>query len=314
MFVQRILWVGIPIALVGVGIAIARDRAERDQPRGGLPFVSFQSDDHSTEVVDYVPPSPERAFVRLTGLGDEEAVSAGFTLNQPMDVHVYALGEGMGDEMYDYGWIVETATRRAVWRMNYATTMAAGGASKNRMTNEVVSLQPGSYEVFFVTDGSHSSEDWNATPPMHESGWGITLLRPDGVEASEVEPYNRANDPAIIAQLTRIGDGQRHSQHFTLDAVTDVRVYAIGEGSGGEMYDYAWIEDVAAGRAVWEMTYRTTEHAGGARKNRLFNGGLVLPSGSYILHYETDGSHSAEEWNAEAPDDPFSWGVTLYRD
>jgi len=64
---------------------------------------------------------------------------------------------------------------------------------------------------------------------------------------------------------------------------------------------------------VWEMTYRTSEHAGGADKNRLFNGAIVLPAGDYILRYQTDGSHSAEDWNGAPPDDPFSYGVRLSR-
>jgi len=61
------------------------------------------------------------------------------------------------------------------------------------------------------------------------------------------------------------------------------------------------------------MTYRTTEHAGGASKNRAFDGTLVLGPGEYVLRYESDGSHSYGEWNAEAPDDPDGWGVTVFR-
>ena len=79
------------------------------------------------------------------------------------------------------------------------------------------------------------------------------------------------------------------------------------------MYDVAWIEDRDSGRVVWEMTYRTTEHGGGAEKNRMYSGSAVLPAGEYILHYETDGSHSYEDWNSSPPDSPESWGVILTR-
>jgi hypothetical protein len=79
------------------------------------------------------------------------------------------------------------------------------------------------------------------------------------------------------------------------------------------MNDYAWITDAETRRVVWEMKYEHTDHAGGAEKNRMVNGTLELPRGDYILHYETDDSHSFNDWNAAPPTDPFSYGVTVYR-
>ena len=32
-----------------------------------------------------------------------------------------------------------------------------------------------------------------------------------------------------------------------------MRIFAIGEGQAGEMFDYGWIEDVDKGSRVWEM-------------------------------------------------------------
>ena len=72
------------------------------------------------------------------------------------------------------------------------------------------------------------------------------------------------------------------------------------------MDDYAWIEEAGTGRVVWEMTYRMTEHAGGAKKNRMFNDTIRLDKGEYVVYYETDGSHSYEDWNASPPTGP-SW-------
>ena len=61
------------------------------------------------------------------------------------------------------------------------------------------------------------------------------------------------------------------------------------------------------------MTYRETEHAGGARKNRLFDRAIRLQAGQYTLVYQSDDSHSFGDWNSEAPDDPFYYGVTVFR-
>ena len=92
-----------------------------------------------------------------------------------------------------------------------------------------------------------------------------------------------------------------------------MRIYALGEGSGRSLADYGWIEDARTGKTVWEMTYRTTDPAGGAAKNRRFDGLVTLPSRRYTLRFETDGSHAFGSWNADPPDDPDMWGITVYR-
>ena len=102
-------------------------------------------------------------------------------------------------------------------------------------------------------------------------------------------------------------------KRFTLATESDVRIYAIGESTGRDMADYGWIEDARTGRRVWEMTYRITQHAGGATKNRRFDGTVRLPAGEYVVRYETDGSHAFGDWNAAPPDDPEMWGITVYR-
>ncbi|MFQ5770315.1 MAG: hypothetical protein ACE5HX_07250, partial [bacterium] len=86
----------------------------------------------------------------------------------------------------------------------------------------------------------------------------------------------------------------------------------IGEGTDGRMFDYGWIEDAEQRKVVWEMTYRKTNHAGGAKKNRLFDDTIFLKKGEYIVYYETDDSHSYNDWNSAPPYDPVNWGITVY--
>ena len=266
------------------------------------------------EVHAYRPPAPEGAFVSLTAVGDDEMVTQGFTLSRPLDMRVYALGEATGGQMHDYGWILDASTRRPVWQMTDGETAHAGGAEKNRVVDRVINLQPGNYIVYYVTDGSHSWSEWNSSPPADPDAWGITLFAADGtVDPDVVGEYDAASDPRIVAQLSAIRDDERRSARFTLDGETQLRVYALGEGSDGDMYDYAWIEDAGTGRTAWEMTYKITGHAGGADKNRMFDGTILLPAGEYLLHYESDGSHSLESWNSTPPADPFNYGVTLFR-
>jgi len=108
-----------------------------------------------------------------------------------------------------------------------------------------------------------------------------------------------------------VGDNEDEGERFTLESNGKVRVYAIGEGQDGEMHDFAWIEKAGSGRVVWEMTYRMTDHAGGARKNRVFNDAISLDAGEYVVKYVSDGSHSFQRWNASPPSDVMNWGVTV---
>jgi hypothetical protein len=89
-----------------------------------------------------------------------------------------------------------------------------------------------------------------------------------------------------------------------------VRIYAIGEGSDSQMFDYARIID-AQGREVWRMRYDDSDHAGGSSKNRVVNRVLRMAPGDYELIYRTDDSHAWGDWNAAPPSDASGWGVTL---
>jgi hypothetical protein len=254
------------------------------------------------------------AFLTLTGLGNREARRQGFTLNRAMDVRIYALGEGREDRMYDYAWITGTDSRRRVWEMRYDDSEHAGGDTKNRLVDTIVRLEKGSYVVHYISDDSHSADEWNASAPSDAKRWGITLLAASGaLDRSAVASYDPKKDPSVIAEITGVRDDDRAQKRFRLDRATEIRIYAVGEGSGRDMHDFGWIEDTKTGKTVWEMTYRSTDHAGGASKNRRFDGTITLPAGEYVLRYETDGSHSFGDWNADPPDDPEAWGITLFR-
>ncbi len=255
-------------------------------------------------------PGAERVIVELTRVRDSDHRSHGFVLEQPLDVRVYAVGESTGHDMADYGWIVNARTRQKIWSMDYEHTEPAGGAKKNRLADEVIRLEAGSYVVAFVTDDSHAYRDWTAEPPSYPERWGISLFGGEGFERSMVTEYRQEEDPAVLARIARVRSDSHRRRDFTLERKIEVSVYALGEGTSGEMYDYAWLED-SAGRVVWEMTYPSTGGAGGASKNRLYQGTLELDAGDYVLHYQSDGSHAYRDWNDSPPHDPDGWGVQV---
>ena len=265
-----------------------------------------------TFAYEHVPESA--TLVALTKIGDEAFKSRAFTLSRPTDVRVYAIGEGTGGRMVDYGWIADATTRQKVWEMRYDDTESAGGAPKNRLVDRTIRLEKGDYVVNYISDDSHSYDEWNASAPRDGKHWGITLLAARGAsDRSAFSEYAEKPDSSVLAQLVRVRDDAAPRTKFVLDRETRVRVYALGESSGRSLADYGWFEDARTGKTVWEMSYRLTDRAGGAEKNRKFDGVITLPAGEYILRYETDESHAFGEWNAAAPDDPEMWGITLFR-
>lgn len=261
----------------------------------------------------YEPAPRDQAIAALTGVGDSEYRSQGFTVARPVGLRVFALGEGRRDQMFDYAWITNAATGQPVWEMTHDLTEHAGGGSKNRLFDGIIRLEPGNYMVHYVSDDSHAAGNWNDAPPADRDYWGVSLLLLDARDRAAISDYDPAADPSIAARLVGMRDGQVARRRFSMDRDGAVRVYALGEGSGGTMYDYAYIQDSRTGRRVWEMSYQDTDHAGGASKNRVFDGSIRLPAGEYELVYRTDDSHAFGAWNSTPPRDFTNWGVTVYR-
>ena len=259
----------------------------------------------------------ENVIVSIVRVGDSEYRSEGFTLKRETPVRVYAFGERSNKRVFmaDEGMILDARTRKRVWEMNASRSFHAGGASKNRFVDEVTRLPAGSYIVAYSTDNSHAYGEWNAPPPFDQEHYGITVTGAGrSFDPSVVAPYVEERDKGVVAQLSRVRNSANLREPFTLEKTTRLRIYALGEGLGRQMYDYGWIENAATGTVVWEMTYSMTFHAGGGRKNRSVNTTLVLEKGEYLLRYKSDDSHSYNDWNDDPPHDPEYWGITLYRD
>lgn len=117
----------------------------------------------------------------------------------------------------------------------------------------------------------------------------------------------------VIARIAAVGDEQSSRAEFTLPREQSVRVFAVGEGKDGQMFDHGWIENAETKQIVWEMKEPQTTHAGGARINRLLDTSVRLPAGKYRLHFKSDDSHSFDRWVTLPPHVNF-WGIALYAD
>ncbi len=257
----------------------------------------------------------------LTGIGDDALETAMFTLGDSLQAWVWAEGEiSSRDERYDYAWLIRDGAG-TVWEMAYDRTRPAGGERRNRTEETPLALAPGDYTLHFQTDDTHSPDGWHDDAPDHPERWGVTLFAldptfaPVAVTRRSERDAETALPPAGTAELpirlAPLGNGQRVRRTFTLDAETDLHVYAVGEILPSGRFDWGWI--TSAEDHVWEMTRSNTEPAGGARKNRVFDGTVTLPAGTYTVHFETDDSHAFNRFNGGPPTDPSAWGITVER-
>jgi len=254
----------------------------------------------------------DHAIINMTDMRDEDSSSQGITITKPLKVEIYAAGEGFKREMYDYGWIIDAQTREKIWSMREGGSEHGGGAAKNLVSRERITLKPGDYLFYYRTDDSHSYEEWNSNPPYDPHFWGLTVWPADKKDASDYyTKYSEKRQKAIV-DITRVGDFAYIEKGLLINKPSKIRIYALGEGDEDEMFDYGWISDADDGDIVWKMRYRKTRHAGGADKNRCFDGVIDLDEGRYLVHYQSDDSHSYEDWNSSKPDDPEKWGISIY--
>jgi len=257
----------------------------------------------------------EDALLQINKVGDSEYLEKGFALAKPMTIRIYALCEYPSSYKtpVDNAWIIDADSGEKIWVMDRWNTDPAGGGSKNRYCNEKVKFEKGNYILYYITDDSHSYDDFNVAPPYDPMNWGVALIATDKADFGSFSTYVPEGRGEPLVDLTRVGDDDFESQAFQLTSDQSVRIVAIGEyGYGKEFVDYGWLENATTGKIVWEMTYRNTQHAGGADKNRMFDGIVPLEKGYYIAHYITDDSHSYRDWNASPPYEPALWGLSIY--
>lgn len=254
-------------------------------------------------------------FIEMIKVRSDELKSKGFRLKKDIVANIQCYGEeDYSGSMADYGWIINADNKETVWKMELENTEYAGGARKNRVSETQLKLKAGNYIVYYQTDDSHAYNDWNDNRPYEPERWGISLWTQNKEDYKYIESFSAENftPENVIVEITKVRDDRTITKTFTLERETKIRILAIGEGSKYEMSDYAWIDNETNGKNVWEMTFRRTEHAGGASKNRITDEVIILPKGKYKVYYRTDDSHNYNDWNEAPPRNAESYGITIF--
>jgi hypothetical protein len=247
---------------------------------------------------------------------DEEHRETGFELSRDMQLRVYAVIEFPDDwrSPADHAWIRDAASREIVWEMEWRDSDPAGGAKKNRKIDTTISLPRGQYVLVSGTDDSHSWEEFNSAPPYDPMNWGITLVALQDADKGAFKLVDVGDRGEPFLDMTQVRDYEFIEKAFNLKKDGTLQIYAVGEYSSGdrEFADYGWIQKADSDEVVWEMTRRNTRHAGGAQKNRQFDGTVELKAGQYVAMYVSDDSHSYRRWNSDAPYDRRAWGMAIW--
>jgi len=112
----------------------------------------------------------------LLKIAESENRANAFNLDTRAEVLIIATGEGINAPLVDQGWLERAGTTAPVWQMRFDRTRHAGGGLKNRILIETAVLPAGSYTLRYLSDDSHSFEQWNASPPDRPENWGIQIF------------------------------------------------------------------------------------------------------------------------------------------
>lgn len=259
----------------------------------------------------------QNRVVEITKAGDSARLSQAFSLPERTPLMVYCMGEVDNNEFYDYGWIENAKTGAKVWEMKKASLQSAGGGYKNQFAQQRIILDAGEYRAYFVSDDSHSYNNWNVDAPNSPEHWGLTIMTLLPNAKFSANPNLSSETTAhigegLLVDLTKIGNlANEETTLFVEQETEQIHIRALGEYMG-YWSDHAWITD-EAGTVVWEMVQEKTTPAGGAAKNRLFDGVITLKQGTYTVHYKTDASHAYGNFT-QAPDTPDDWGIRIWRE
>ena len=208
---------------------------------------------------------------------------------------VLPLGEYAHDAFADHGWIVDFKTGRRVWEMAEANTQHAGGAEKNVFADEMITLSPGDYVAYYMTDDSHAYMEWNQPPPNDPTHWGITIeARGADADTDAFRTFDTTSRRGRQGYCAAGGVGSKNTcASASTDAIQTCTCWAR-RGSATRLR-YAG-EDPEERRTVWEMTVRNTNLTA-VPKERTFEDPVRLVAGrrSPLV---TDGSPRVERLDA----------------
>jgi len=234
-------------------------------------------------------------------------------------------GKSFSSNKIFYGWIINSNTRELVWDARESIEFEDQEGMFS--IKDQVQLDPGIYEVYYTCIGNSDininsfgdffsrifSKSKSRFKRKYREQLGLTITGEEDI-FYEVDPEYIVDSLVqnSIASFVRVKNNKNLTKGFSLNDNTKLRIYSIGESRKNRIFDIAWISNVKTNKIVWKASEDMFSYAGGGKKNYFIDEEFPLPEGSYFLHYNSDDSHSFEEWNVQPPNDPQFWGVTIW--
>lgn len=168
----------------------------------------------------------QQQVARIDSVVDFGDRSASVAIPTAGNYLVFCVGEGDFQSPADFGWI-ENEQKDTVWEMrSFHHTRFAGGAFKNRVAIEKLSLPAGNYTVRYVADDSHSFGKWNDDAPDETPLYGISLIRLTKENEAALLPLLDQSKQPIIINGSSISDVEVGRQ-YTWVAARDLGLTRI---------------------------------------------------------------------------------------
>lgn len=287
---------------------------------------------------------PAVAALRLEKPRAGELLACAFVVGAPVEVAIEAVGcvPKLSDDYLATAWILDAGTRRAVWSLDARERGLAPDDRYLRVASERLRLAPGRY-VLYLFGGTQwrqeapfrrfsnvlndladliSRDNPGQDPQPYLDRCFVAVSPVPGAPAGALAPLSAGagatapGDPTAgaLLDLCRVPCDTAMARAFRLARPTALRLRAYAEAGrdSTRLHDWAWIEDAATGAPAWLLDGPATRRAGGARKNRLFEGEVRLPAGDYVARFISDDTHAWGAWNAVPPVDPDAWGLALF--
>jgi hypothetical protein len=269
----------------------------------------------------------------IRNITEEGLYQKTFCLTQDAEIEIEAVGSGQPDKdiLFSYAWLLDMNSRKPVWVMKAEESEEIRG--DNVQVETALKLPAGEYALYYsafrglhpytkkmkilnievgVLDVSKMPMKWDEHGDP--SRWQVVVRAkdkdfPEACVMSDIKPPKREAiirfDKARTVELFKAGLEVREPMR--------VRIRATGEYVAKErsFADGGWIDDQNSCERVWSMDLGNTEPAGGAQKNRTFDGEVFLEPGNYLVCYVSDDSHSYRDWNSPPPYDPENWGIEI---
>lgn len=194
------------------------------------PLPSLGSRKYNSQLLEDVRELIESKEItaELVKIGEAANEIAEFKVEETSDYLIVCLGEGnlSSATNFDYGKLSDSKGS-VIWQMDKIdSTFNGGGGMKNRLQMDVLTLQPGSYQINYTSDVGHSYANFNVASPEDSAWYGIQLIELDSKKSIKYKSL-------ISSDKAK----KRYPRYFGTDEILSSRKYPntiwIGAGNNG---------------------------------------------------------------------------------